>query len=219
MLILKYSMLALFAFSTAIHLYASLKQNKPLRNMTKPFILIGLFGFYLAAAEPAVPTVLLALAFSWLGDMLLIPPGTKWFAAGGTAFTFSHGFFVISYAAVTDFSKLPSALTVLLPAIFVTAALIVFRCLRQYLPESLRAAMLLYLVVNGMMNCFAWFRAISGGGVAGLVTAVGALLFFVSDSTLFFVRFHKEGRIRTHFLVMLTYSLGEFLIVLGLMMK
>ena len=76
--------------------------------------------------------------------------------------------------------------------------------------------MLFYLILNGMMNCFAWFRALTMGGAAGIVTAVGALLFFISDSSLFFVRFHKDSRLKTHFLVMLTYSLGEFLIVLGL---
>ena len=78
--------------------------------------------------------------------------------------------------------------------------------------------MLAYLIVNGLMNCFAWFRALTMGGAAGIVTAVGALLFFISDSSLFFVRFHKDSRLKTHFLVMLTYSLGEFLIVLGLIM-
>ena len=42
------------------------------------------------------------------------------------------------------------------------------------------------------------------------------LLFFISDSTLFFVRFKKDGRLKTHFWVMLTYSIGELLIVSGL---
>ena len=50
-----------------------------------------------------------------------------------------------------------------------------------------------------------------------IVTMVGAALFFVSDSSLFFVRFKKDSRLKTHFLVMLTYSIGEFLIVLGLL--
>ena len=54
---------------------------------------------------------------------------------------------------------------------------------------------------------------------AGLVTAMGALLFFLSDSSLFLVRFHKNSPLKTHFWVMLTYSLGEFLIILGLIMK
>ena len=72
MKILEYSMLALFFLSVTVHLYASLRQDKALRGKTKPFILLGLIGFYLAAADPVVLTVVLALFFSWLGDILLI---------------------------------------------------------------------------------------------------------------------------------------------------
>jgi hypothetical protein len=59
----------------------------------------------------------------------------------------------------------------------------------------------------------------SSAGSAAIITAVGALLFFISDSSLLFVRFNKNSRLKTHFLVMLTYSIGEFLIVLGLILK
>jgi hypothetical protein len=69
------------------------------------------------------------------------------------------------------------------------------------------------------MNCFAWFRSMSSPGMAAVITAVGALLFYVSDVTLFFVRFNEDSRLKTHFPVMLTYSLGEFLIVLGLVLN
>ena len=77
--------------------------------------------------------------------------------------------------------------------------------------------MFFYLLINGAMNCFAIFRAVSLANTPGLITALGAALFFVSDASLFFVRFKKDSRLKTHFLVMLTYSLGEFLIVLGLL--
>ena len=77
--------------------------------------------------------------------------------------------------------------------------------------------MFFYLLLNGAMNCFAIFRCVSLPSAATLVTAIGAALFFISDSSLFFVRFHKDSRLKTHFLVMLTYSVGEFLIVLGLL--
>ena len=33
------------------------------------------------------------------------------------------------------------------------------------------------------------------------------------------VRFKKDSRLKTHFVVMLTYSLGEFLIILGLILR
>ena len=216
---IKLLMLAVFAVSAVIHLAASLQQNKPLRNKTKPFILIGLIGFYLCAADPIVLTVVLALGLSWLGDMLLIPKGTTWFTSGGIAFMLSHGFFILSYVKQTDFGRIPLWCLIALPALFTAAALIIFKDLRPHLPKGLFYPMLAYLIINGLMNCFAWFRAMTVGGAAGIITAAGALLFFVSDSSLFFVRFKKDSRLKTHFLVMLTYSLGEFLIVLGLIMK
>ena len=77
--------------------------------------------------------------------------------------------------------------------------------------------MYLYLLINGTMNCFAIFRCVSGFSAATLITAIGAALFFVSDTTLFFVRFKKDSILKTHFIVMLTYSIGEFMIILGLL--
>ena len=201
---IKYGMLVLFFLSTGIHLYASLKKDKDLRNKTKPFILLSLLGFYLLTAEPIRVTVVLALMFSWLGDVLLMRKGTKWFAIGGVAFMVSHLFFIVSYQRETDFGAFSWITAVLLITVFVTASLTVFKYLRPHLPKRLFYPMLAYLIINGLMNCFAWFRSLSIGGTAGIVTAVGAFLFFVSDCSLFFVRFHKESRLKTHFLVMLT---------------
>ena len=215
---LEYLMLAVFFVSAGIHLYASLKQNKPLRNKTKPFILIGLLGFYCCAARPVVLFAVLALAFSWLGDLLLIPKGIKWFTAGGISFMVSHVFFILTYLRQTDLSAIHPAAIAGLILLFVTASLLFFKYLRPHLPKELFYPMLFYLILNGFMNCFAWFRYLTLRNAAGLVTAIGALLFFLSDSSLFLVRFHKNSPLKTHFWVMLTYSLGEFLIVLGLIM-
>ena len=211
--------LILFFTVTGIHLYASLKQDKPLRNRTKPFILLLLLAFYCLSARPVSLFVVLALLFSWLGDVLLIPNGLKWFTAGGISFMVSHFFFILSYAALTDFSKVGTAFLIVLPVLFLTATIIIFRKLKPHLPKQLFYPMLLYLLLNGTMNCFAWFRSLSTGGLPAVITALGALLFFVSDSSLFFVRFKKDSRLKTHFLVMLTYSIGEFLIVLGLILR
>lgn len=216
---MKAIVLILFFIVTGIHLYASLRQDKPLRNKTKPFILLLLLAWYCLSADPVTLTVVLALIFSWIGDVLLIPSGVKWFTAGGISFMISHFFFILSYAALTDFTQINKALAVILPVIFIAAVLIIFHYLRPYLPKALFIPMLLYLMINGFMNCFAWFRSMSSAGPAAIITAVGALLFFVSDSSLFFVRFNKDSRLKTHFLVMLTYSIGEFLIVLGLILK
>ena len=209
----------LFTISTSIHLYASLKKDKALRNKSKPFILFSLLLYYCFSADPIRITVVLALIFSWLGDILLIPDGIKWFTAGGISFMISHFFFVLSYMQDVDFSKINPIVLIVLGSFFFTVVFFIFRRLKPLLPKALFYPMYLYLLINGAMNCFAIFRYLSNKDLAGIITVIGAALFFVSDCSLFFVRFDKNSRLKTHFLVMLTYSIGEFLIVLGLILK
>ena len=214
---MKYVFLAVFIIATAIHLYASLKQDKKMRNMTKPFILLALPGFYVLAARVPSTFIILALIFSWLGDVLLMPKGVKWFTAGGIAFMISHVFFILGYLKDVNFAAIPVWLVILLAVFFVSVVTYIFSKLKPHLPKALFYPMFLYLLINGAMNCFAIFRWVSVPSAATLTTAIGAALFFISDSSLFFVRFNKESRMKTHFLVMLTYSIGELLIVLGLL--
>ena len=117
----------------------------------------------------------------------------------------------------TDFPLVPGWAFPLFAAVFLSASVIIFYHLRPHLPKSLFYPMFFYLLLNGAMNCFAWFRSLAEKGTAGMITAIGAFLFFVSDCSLFFVRFKKDSGLKTHFLVMLTYSIGEFLIVCGLL--
>ena len=215
---MKYAMLVIFIITTSIHLYASYNKNQSLRNVSKPWILLSLLGFYVYSVEEIKATVVLALIFSWIGDMFLILKGVKWFTVGGISFMISHFFFILSYAEFVDFSKINTIFIVLLVGLFVISSSIIFKYLKPHLPKPLFYPMYLYLVINGTMNCFAWFRSMSISGLPCIITAIGALLFYISDSSLFFVRFKKNSRLKTHFLVMLTYSLGELLIVLGLIL-
>lgn len=213
---MKYVFLAAFVLSVAVHLRASLRRDTRMRNISKPFLLLSLLGFYLLAARSVSVPIVLALLFSWIGDVLLIPKGIKWFTAGGIAFMASHAFFTAGYLPDIVFSRIPVPLIVFPALFFAALAACIFSRLRPYLPGALFYPMLLYLLINGAMNCFAIFRCISSPTAATVTTAIGAALFFLSDTVLFFVRFNKNGRLKTHFPVMLTYSLGELLIVLGL---
>lgn len=128
----------------------------------------------------------------------------------------SHAFFVGSYIYDITFKSIYWMYIIALAIFFIVTVSIIFKHLKQYLPKPLFYPMYLYLLINGTMNCFAFFRAMSNPTVSTITTLIGAILFFISDSSLFFVRFNKNGKLKTHFLVMLTYSIGEFLIVLGL---
>lgn len=208
--------LIIFIVSTTIHLYASLKQDKKLRNYTKPFILTSLLGFYAVSTSELRVVTILALLFSWIGDLWLMIPGVKWFAIGGISFMISHLFFIGSYLYEITFANVNVFVTIILAIFFFITVSIIFSKLKNYLPKKLFYPMYLYLLINGAMNCFAVFRMMSNVNINTLTTCIGAFLFFISDSALFFVRFKKDCKLKTHFLVMLTYSIGEFLIVLGL---
>lgn len=215
---MKYAFLAIFILSSIIHLCASIRQNKKLRGFTKPFLLLALLGWYLLSVKTPNAIIVAAILTSWLGDVLLIPKGVKWFSIGGMSFMLSHIFFIIAYAVNVDFSVIPVWAIILAAAAYIAITLLVFSRLKTHLPEKLFGPMMFYLLINGTMNCFALFQLITVPCLAAAVTFVGAMLFFASDSSLFFVRFKKDGLLKTHFVVMLTYILGEFLIVEGLIL-
>ena len=210
-------MLLIFFISTGIHLYASFVENKKLRNITKPFILTSLLGYYCLAAREVRTFIVLALIFSWLGDVFLIGKGVKWFTIGGICFEISHIFFILGYLKDINFANINTIVVIALELIYFVIVSIIFSRLKKYLPKALFYPLYMYLFVNGSMNCFALFRLLSSSNTTHLISFIGALLFFASDSILFFVRFKKGVSQKKHFYVMLTYSIGELLIVLGLL--
>ena len=222
---LAWTYFALFFIFTGVHLYASLQKRDSLRAPTKVVILLALLGMYLewSHAHGAAPSpyVVFALLTAWLGDVLLIPKGLRWFTAGGLCFGASHLLFIPAYIkSGIAFNALSPLVVALIAALYALIAALLFRKLKQCLPRRLYYPMFLYLLANGAMNVFAWLRVLSGSCPAGsgILTGLGALLFFFSDCLLFFVRFDKRCPVKSHFGVMLAYSAGEFLIVLGLML-
>ena len=214
---MRYVFLALFIVASAIHLYHSWLDDTKKRRMTKWMLLLLLLGYYLTSTSTFSGLLIAALLFSWLGDVLLMPHGVKWFAAGGVAFMISHLFFILGYSRDIDFASVSVFVVIILALFFICTVCFIFARLKPHLPKALFYPMFLYLLINGAMNCFAVFRFLSSPCASTLTTCIGAILFFISDTSLFFVRFKKDGRLKTHFLVMLTYSIGELLIIIGLL--
>ena len=207
--------IAAFAAFSAVHLYASWRCDKVLRAVTKVFLLPTLLGWYLTTAQAPLDIVVAAVVTSWLGDVLLIF-GPVGFAVGGTSFFLSHLCFAAAYCMHVDFALVPVWVIVLAAIVYIAAVGFVFRGLvGNVKPRSLYVGMMGYLVVNGAMNCFALFQLITLPCFATAIMYAGAVSFFVSDSILFYVRFRKGRPFKTHFGVMLTYLLAEFLIVAG----
>ncbi|MBR0510813.1 MAG: lysoplasmalogenase [Clostridia bacterium] len=212
----------LFCTASAVHLFDSARDSKR-RGITKPMLLVFLLIWYLFAAKDAGKEwniwLIAAIATSWLGDVLLMPKGNKWFVIGGISFLISHLLFIAVYVPQVDFAAVN--LWVIIPVAFVYGLISfsIMYAVRKNTPKPMFAPMLLYLAANSSMNLFALMQFMTLKNVWAAVAYAGAVLFFTSDCTLFLVRYHenKDLIFKKHFTVMFTYIAGEFLITLGIL--
>lgn len=220
---LKYIWLALLAVVTVIHLIDSWRDDSKKRRRTKPFLLIFILLYYLFSADKISPILTAALITSWLGDVLLMPKGNKWFVAGGISFLFSHILFIVVYLLnVIEVSFKGVIWWIIVPAavIYYGISLMIIRAVKPTTPKSMVVPMYLYLLFNSTMNLFSLMQLMCYRSPAAVVAYIGAVLFFVSDCTLYLVRYYKDEDLifKRHFTVMLTYVLGELLITQGVLM-
>lgn len=117
--------------------------------------------------------VLLALALSWLGDVLLIPKGTGAFAAGLASFLLAH----LAFAAA--FLLLPQAAVPLAAggAAMVAVGVAVLRWLWPHLPGRLRPPVALYVAAIALMVAL----ATGASSARGALLAMAAFAFAASD--------------------------------------
>lgn len=212
--------LILYIAASCLHLIASWQDDAAKRKKTKPFLLLLLLFYYLFSVDKPSVFLVLALLASWLGDVLLIPKGHKWFTMGGIAFMFSHLFFVLLYSTQISPEKLHILPILLLAAAYFGFSLFIIRKIRRNTPKAMVPPMYFYLFCNSAMNIFAMMQLLSRPSLAAAVAYIGALLFYASDCCLYLVRYGDKPEIifKKHFTVMLTYLLGELLIVVGMMM-
>ena len=172
------------------------------------------------SADKISVLLILALATSWLGDVLLIPEGNGWFTAGGISFMLTHFLFIALYASNLDFKTLPWLWAIPVAVFYYGISAVIIYKLKPTTPKMMLIPMYLYLLSNSTMNVFSLMQLITLRSTGAIVAYIGAFLFFVSDCTLFLVRYYKNPSIvfKKHFTVMLTYVLGELLITQGMLM-
>ena len=218
---MRYVYLVLLAIVSVIHLVRRYNDDTVKGARTKGFLLPLILLYYLASVESYSWLLVLALITSWLGDVLLIPKGNKWFAAGGISFLISHVLFIFCYADIT--LRLKNVLwyiVVPVAAVYFTVAALVIKSIIAGIPKIMKIPMFGYLIGNSLMNIFALMQLISNPCAGSAVAYIGAVLFFASDCSLFLVKYHKNRDLifKRHFTVMLTYILGELLITQGIIM-
>lgn len=217
---MKYVFLALLIITSTIHLIDSWRDDAKKRARTKAFPLLLIVGYYLVSTDAPVWLLVAALLASWLGDVLLIPKGNLWFTFGGIAFAASHVLFMCTYLKEIHFPVVNWYVVVPIAIIYYIISGIIIYKLSPTTPKIMVPPMYIYLLTNSTMNLFALMQLYSNPCKGSVIAYIGAVLFFISDCTLFLVRYYKKPEVvfKKHFTVMATYIIGEFMIAQGILL-
>lgn len=209
--------LYLFGIDLALELFSHLSDLTALRLYTKPLLLLLLFAFVLFQhmnAKGIKTFLLLALAYSWAGDIFLLFDTGKGpnFILGLASFLTAHLFYlIVFYKTRKQRQPVPAwnwVATVI--ALLYTGSLlwILFPSL-----GPLQTPVVLYALVLSSMFVFS-VQAFDWNTKYGKWVIVGAILFVASDSLLAINKFHTALPY-AGFLIMSTYALAQFFITLG----
>lgn len=217
-LIEQYIIFTCFAVALFLNLWAEARDNDVLRYYTKPLLIPMIAAFYLIMARETDWFIVAALAFAFIGDVLLLfNYNNTCFRLGAIAFLLGHVCFIHSMLFSIPFEALsPHDFTIpLIPAL--VPAVIAYAIMVKMFGKFKWLAAVYMLAGTGVLYCallrFGFFPDYKVWLAIG-----GALFFVISDFIIAWTRFKKDFRFSGVY-IMLTYVIAEIGIVLGLMSK
>jgi uncharacterized membrane protein YhhN len=188
--------------------------NQVSKVMLMPFLIVAVLS---ARAQMKYWALILgALAFSWVGDIVLISEDESFFLYGLGAFFIAHIFYIVAFRKCRDDNhEIPmmKRYPFLAIVIGVGGAAIFFK-VKDGL-ESLELPVLFYTLVIVIMAVQALNRHKKTTARSFELVMLGALLFMVSDSIIALNRFNATIEYSSVW-IMLTYCLAQYLIVKGM---
>ena len=157
--------------------------------------------------------IILALIFSWAGDVLLMFESTNgnFFIFGLVAFLIAHVFYILFYEKVIRKEGLGKNYWWFLPVIIYYIDLI-------YILSPNLGDMKLPVRIYGIVISYMLIQALQTGRIknhaAATLMIAGAVLFITSDSILAINKFYESFEY-AGIAIMLTYGIAQLLITLG----
>jgi uncharacterized membrane protein YhhN len=207
--------LAAFLVVAAANALVERRQNNIGRYLTKPLLMPLLAIFYLLSTVKPSWLIVASLFFGFLGDVFLLWSKKQLlFMAGLVSFLIGHVCYIIVFG---DNLRILSVVPVwfcslLIP--YVLYGILFYRTLSSNL-HTLKVPIIVYMGVIIMMSFSSLLRVWAFNGMSFWLPVLGSFLFLISDSLLAFQTF-KAGTKNWGEFIVVTYTLGQLLIVIGL---
>lgn len=208
----------IFLAIVLLELFSSnIKSLLPIHVIAKPLILLSLIFFFInqgkhLSSKTKVIT-LLALLFSLAGDVLLMftDISASFFLSGLVAFLLAH----IMYIMVFLDKKNSKKIALIFKTVLLIYAIGIFYLLKDGLGDML-IPVIVYMLVILTMVLTSTMRKDNVSNKSYNLVFLGAVFFVISDSFLAINKFYQPVPL-SKIIIMSTYSLAQYLIVLGLL--
>jgi uncharacterized membrane protein YhhN len=207
----------LFTIILAAELTGIQLKNETIQFIFKPLLMIAGGGYFLSQTNHITSSlkgwIIVALFFSWLGDILLMFQAKKeiFFLLGLSAFLLAHVSYIIFFHAVRVMENIKSNILLLLIVVIYYAILITI--LSPYLGD-MKLPVRIYGIVISFMFMLAMHMLFIKNKIAGRWMMTGALLFVISDSVLAINKFYQPFE-TAGIITMLSYALAQLFIIKG----
>ena len=204
--------LLLLANLTSVYL-----NNDALRTVSKPLLMPVLAIYFLTQTRGVVTPlkvwIILALGFSWLGDILLMFEASNsiFFLLGLSAFFVAQVFYIVFFHNIRMREYIRGNALLLL--VVIVYYFILISIISPHLGD-LKLPVRIYGVVLSFMVMLAMHTMFSKNKTAGRWMMIGAILFVASDSILAFNKFYSSFEY-AGVMIMLTYGVAQLLITGG----
>lgn len=178
-----------------------------LQVIFKPMIMLSLMALYYYSVEKKNNWFLLALAFSFLGDVLLMDKNNL-FLYGIAAFLMAQVIYIKLIVGQLNKSSVQQKILAIIPfAIFI---IVLLGVLKDNLNEFL-IPVIIYGLTISIFGIVSLLNYLSDRSKIALILLVGAVLFILSDSMIALFKFHDPKAIYP-IATMITYVLAQYLI-------
>lgn len=214
--------LFLFFAAVAGELYATLMEASLVHRFSKPFLMPTLIGYYVFSRQLKDFSIifLLALFFSWAGDVFLMfqQADSSFFIYGLTSFLIAHACYIFAYRQHRSDDSIHALqglhrVRFAFPLLLAGTGLVVI--LYPHLGD-MKWPVLVYALVITLMALSALFRYGRTTMKSFALVFGGSILFMISDSLLAINKFIEPVAL-ADFWIMLTYMAAQFLIVTGIL--
>lgn len=197
-----------FIAVSVIHIFGFVIDNEIIRISSKPFIIPLLIVYYLNSVQLINRLFIVALVFSFLGDVLLISDAALNFMFGLGSFLTAHILYIVIVVKQLQKSSIQNKIIAAMPFVLVFYGLI--SLLINHLGEML-LPVVVYGVVISVFGMVALLNFLVKKSRSSLVLFFGTLFFILSDSILAINKFYDSQEFYP-MLIMITYITAQYLI-------